>query len=124
EEGLQGRSLLSMTDLTPAQVNHILAVSGDISALHKSRNAHYRWSYPRSLAMIFEKPSLRTRVTFDIGMQQLGGITTILGPAEIGLGTRESVGDVARNLERMVDCIMARVFKHEILEELRNNCSI
>jgi ornithine carbamoyltransferase len=74
--------------------------------------------------MIFEKPSLRTRVTFDLGMQQMGGLTTILGPAEIGLGTRESVPDVARNLERWVDCVMARVFDHQSLVQLRDNCSI
>jgi ornithine carbamoyltransferase len=74
--------------------------------------------------MIFEKPSLRTRVTFDLGMRQLGGLAVSLGPQDIGLGIRESVPDVARNLERWVDCIMARVFEHEKLIELRDNCKI
>jgi ornithine carbamoyltransferase len=68
--------------------------------------------------MIFEKPSLRTRVTFDVGIQQLGGFSLYLSPAEINLGKRESVYDVARNLERMVQGIMIRTFAHEIVEQM------
>ena len=63
-----------------------------------------------TLAMIFEKPSLRTRVSFDVGIQQLGGFSLYLSPAEINLGKRESVYDVAKNLERMVQGIMIRTF--------------
>ena len=63
-------------------------------------------------ALIFEKPSLRTRVTFEKAMQDLGGTATYLGPNDIGLGKRETVPDVARNLSRWVDCIIARVFEH------------
>ncbi|RKZ23900.1 ornithine carbamoyltransferase, partial [bacterium] len=65
------------------------------------------------LAMIFEKPSLRTRVTFEVGMYQLGGYAVYLAPQDIKLGVRESVPDVARNLSRWVDGIMARVFSHD-----------
>ncbi len=72
----------------------------------------------QTLAMIFEKPSLRTRVSFDVGMAQLGGHPLTLSPAEIGLGKRESVADVARVLSRMCDGIMARVFSHAALCEL------
>jgi ornithine carbamoyltransferase len=72
----------------------------------------------RALAMIFEKPSLRTRVTFDVGMHQMGGFAVYLTPAEINLGKRESVCDVARNLERMVQGIMIRTFSQELVEEL------
>jgi ornithine carbamoyltransferase len=68
--------------------------------------------------MIFEKPSLRTRVTFDVGIQQLGGFSLYLSPAEINLGQRESVYDVAKNLERMVQCIMIRTFAHAIVEQM------
>jgi len=68
--------------------------------------------------MIFEKPSLRTRVTFDVGIHQLGGFGIYLSPAEISLGKRESVADVAHNLERMVQGIMARTFSHKVVEEL------
>lgn len=71
-----------------------------------------------SLAMIFEKPSLRTRVSFEVAMTQLGGHAINLQPAEIGLGDREPVADVARVLSGMADGIMARVFSHATLEEL------
>ncbi len=68
--------------------------------------------------MIFEKPSLRTRVTFDVGIQQLGGFSIYLTKAEINLGKRETVSDVARNLERMVQGIMIRTFSHDIVENM------
>jgi ornithine carbamoyltransferase len=74
--------------------------------------------------MIFEKPSLRTRVTFDVGIQQLGGFALYLSPAEINLGKRESVYDVAKNLERMVQGIMIRTFAHEIVTEMAQYASI
>ena len=74
--------------------------------------------------MIFEKPSLRTRVTFDVGIQQLGGFSLYLSPAEINLGKRESVYDVAKNLERMVQGIMIRTFSHEIVEQMAQYASI
>ncbi len=72
----------------------------------------------KTLAMYFEKPSLRTRVSFETGMTQLGGAATYLTPNDIGLGTREPVKDVARVLGRMCDAIMARTFSHELVEEL------
>ncbi|MBX7244678.1 MAG: ornithine carbamoyltransferase [Candidatus Sumerlaeaceae bacterium] len=72
----------------------------------------------RSAAMIFQKPSLRTRATFDIGIYQLGGHAIYLGPTEISLGQRESVYDVAKNLERWVDIIIARVYSQSDIEEL------
>ena len=74
--------------------------------------------------MIFEKPSLRTRVTFDVGMEELGGHSVYLSPAEISLGKRESVYDVAKNLERMVHGIMIRTFAHEIVVEMARCASI
>ena len=74
--------------------------------------------------MIFEKPSLRTRVSFDVGIQQLGGFSVYLSPAEINLGKRESVYDVARNLERMVQGIMIRTFAHDIVETMAEWASV
>ncbi len=71
-----------------------------------------------TLALVFEKPSLRTRVSFDVAMRQLGGDCIYLSPAEVGLGTREPVEDVARVLSRYVDCIAARTFAHETVEAL------
>jgi ornithine carbamoyltransferase len=78
----------------------------------------------RTLALILEKPSLRTRVTFEVGMVQLGGRAVYLAGSEIGLGTRESVPDVARNLSRWVDGIVARVYAHATIEALARHASI
>ncbi len=72
----------------------------------------------KSLAMLFEKPSLRTRVSFEMGMRHLGGYAFYLSPAEIGLGTRESPADVIRVLSGYVDGVMARVFDHRSIEEM------
>ncbi len=76
------------------------------------------------LAMVFQKPSLRTRVSFDVAMRQLGGDALYLSPAEIGLGGRESVADVAHVLSRYVQAIMARTFAHEHILELAQNASV
>jgi len=72
----------------------------------------------KQLGLLFEKPSLRTRVTFEVGMRQLGGDSIYLGASEVQLGVRESVADVARNLERWIDGIVLRTFRHETVEEL------
>ena len=71
----------------------------------------------RVLALFFEKPSLRTHVTFEAGMTQLGGHAILLRPEQVGIGTRESPGDVARNLSRWLDGLVARTFSHNLVEE-------
>ena len=76
------------------------------------------------MALIFEKPSLRTRTTFTVGIKQLGGDSILLTPADINLGKRESVYDVAKNLERMVDGIMIRTFGHDICTSLAEHACI
>ena len=76
------------------------------------------------VAMLFEKPSLRTRVTFDVGIAQLGGRAVYLGPDEVGIGRRETATDVARNLGRWVDAIVFRTFAHETLTELAGASSV
>ncbi len=78
----------------------------------------------RTLAMYFEKQSLRTHVTFEAGMNQMGGHAILLRPEQVGIGTRESPRDVARNLSRWVDCIMARTYSHELVETLAAEGSI
>jgi len=78
----------------------------------------------KSIALIFEKPSLRTRVTFEVAIRQLGGWPIMLGPAESRLGEREPIQDLARNLSCWVDAVVARVFKHEDLENLALFASI
>ncbi len=78
----------------------------------------------RTLAMYFEKPSLRTHVSFEAGITQLGGHAILLKPEQIGIGTRESPEDVARALSRWVDCLMARTFSHELVEQLARDATI
>jgi ornithine carbamoyltransferase len=112
---------LSIKDLSPFQMRFLLA-----QARHIKLNPDlYREALKgKTLALIFEKPSLRTRVTFDVGIYQLGGHPLYLSPAEINLGKRESVYDVAKNLERMVQGIMIRTFAHQLVEELAAFASI
>jgi ornithine carbamoyltransferase len=118
---LIGRDLLSLADLTPSETTSLI----DLGIRLKTQPSLYRQSLEgRTLAMLFEKPSLRTRVTFELGMTQLGGHALVLGAQEVGLGKREAIKDVARNLARWVDAIMARVFSHESLLELAKHASI
>jgi ornithine carbamoyltransferase len=112
---LRGRDLLSIRDLSAAELRSLIALAVDM----KLQPARYdRALAGRTLALLFEKPSLRTRVSFDVAMYQLGGHAIYLGPAEIGLGVRESIADVAHTLERMVAGIMARTYAHATLAEL------
>src|SRR5579864_8938015 len=115
------KDFLSIRDFTPQQVRHLLHVANQMKA---NPNVYQTALKGKTLAMIFEKPSLRTRVTFDVGIQQLGGHPLYLSPAEISLGKRESVYDVAKNLERMVQGIMIRTFAHEIVTEMAKYASI
>jgi ornithine carbamoyltransferase len=78
----------------------------------------------KTLAMVFQKPSLRTRVSFDMAMRHLGGDALYLSPNEIGLGKRESIADISRVLSRYVECIMARVFDHQHVVELARYASV
>jgi ornithine carbamoyltransferase len=112
---------LSLRDFAPPQIKQLLHSAGQI----KSNPAAYSSALKgQTLAMIFEKPSLRTRVTFDVGIHQLGGFSLYLSPAEINLGKRESVYDVAKNLERMVQGIMIRTFAHDIVERMAQYADI
>ena len=106
---------LSIKDLSPLQTRFLLAQARHIKLNPQLYSEALKG---KTLALIFEKPSLRTRVTFDVGIFQLGGHPLYLSPAEINLGKRESVYDVAKNLERMVQGIMIRTFAHRIVEEM------
>jgi ornithine carbamoyltransferase len=116
--GWRKKSCITLFDITTEQINALLEVATGLKALDVERRMEVAWTYPRTLAMIFEKPSLRTRVSFEAGMTHLRGHAINLSMSEIGLGTRESVEDVAQALSRWVDIISARVFKHETVEEL------
>jgi ornithine carbamoyltransferase len=105
---------LSITQLERQELFALLALSRDL----RSKTMFADALNGKSVAMIFEKPSLRTRVTFEVAIRQLGGWPVLLGPTESRLGEREAVQDVARNLSFWVDGIVARVFSHQHLEDL------
>ncbi len=110
---MKGKDLLSISDLSSDDIRLLISEAIDL----KARD----WLSlldRKILALIFEKPSLRTRVSFEVAMRQLGGHTIYLSPAEVGLGEREAVSDVARVLSRYVDVIAARTFSHKTLEIL------
>jgi ornithine carbamoyltransferase len=118
---MNGKDFLSIKDFSPSEIQYLLVLARQI----KAHPTTYSDALKRkTLAMIFEKPSLRTRVTFDVGIQQLGGFSLYLSPAEINLGKRESVHDVAKNLERMVQGIMIRTFAHELVEQMAEHANI
>jgi len=116
---LKGKDLLSISDLSSEDVRLLISDAVDMKA------AGWLSSLSgKTLALLFEKPSLRTRVSFEVAMRQLGGQTIYLSPAEVGLGKRESVSDVARVLSRYVDAIVARTFSHQTLEMLASYSSV
>lgn len=102
----------------------LLALLDQAASIKADPGKYRRRLEGKALALILEKPSLRTRVSFEVGIHQLGGYSLVLTPAEINLGKRESVRDVAKNLERMVDGIMIRTFRHETLLEMAEEASI
>ncbi|MBI2962477.1 MAG: ornithine carbamoyltransferase [Deltaproteobacteria bacterium] len=117
------RDLLSIGDLSRADCEAIFTLAKTLKAAARARRKHRRLE-GRAMAMIFEKPSLRTRVTFEIGIAQLGGTAVYLAPNDIRLGERESVADIARNLSRWVDLIVARTFSHDSVRGLAANATV
>ncbi|MGC8786394.1 MAG: ornithine carbamoyltransferase [Anaerolineae bacterium] len=111
------KDLLSLADLSAEEIWHILNVAQELKEEWRA-GGNQPILTGKTLGMIFQKPSLRTRVSFEVAMLQLGGEALYLSPDEIQLGKRESVPDVARVLSRYVDCIMARVFAHKDVETL------
>jgi ornithine carbamoyltransferase len=114
---------ISLADFSRADVESMLDDADRLKADLKAGKGQ-RPLVGKTLAMIFEKPSLRTRVTFETGIKQLGGASVYLAPEDIRLGARETVGDIARNLSRWVDLIVARTFSHRSLLELAQHASI
>ena len=114
-------NFISIHDLTLYQFSKILDISREIKDNpHRFRNK----LKGKILAMIFQKPSLRTRMTFEVGMLQLGGEAVYLSPSDIQIGTRETVYDMGKNLERWVDAIMIRTFAHQNVIDLAQACHI
>ncbi|CAI8007884.1 Ornithine carbamoyltransferase [Geodia barretti] len=107
---------MSVTDINPEETGALIRRALEMKGQDRGGSANALQG--KSVALLFEKPSLRTKVSFMVGIQELGGYSLYLGPEEVGLGSREPVSDVARVLSGYVDCIVARVNSHRSLEEL------
>jgi ornithine carbamoyltransferase len=118
---LSSHDLLTGAEWNPPQARELLHLAADIKA-HPGRYASILRG--KFIALIFEKPSLRTRVTFEVGIQSMGGSVIFLDHTQARLGERECISDVARNLERWVHGIVARVYEQRVLEELAANTEI
>jgi ornithine carbamoyltransferase len=117
--GIKPKHFLTINDITPTELQELL----DSAIELKTRG----WITPlkqKTMALVFEKPSLRTRVSFEVAMRQLGGQSLYLSPEEVGLGKRESIPDVARVLSRFVDVIVVRTFAQHNLEVLAEYASV
>ena len=113
---MRGKDFLTILDVS----------NGDVESLVKKASTIKNDATPpvlsgKTAALLFEKPSLRTRVSFEVGIKQMGGTCIFLAGSEVGLGTREPESDVAKVLDRLVDVIVARVFSHSSLEKLSEN---
>ncbi len=109
---------LSVTDLSAQQIWEVLKLAKKLKTEFKKTGKNQHVLEGKQMAMLFEKPSLRTKLSFDMGFDQLGGHALYFGPAEIGLGKRESVSDIAKVTSSMSDLIVARVNSHKSLEEM------
>lgn len=116
---MKRRHFLSVSDFSGKEIEQVIE-----QALIMKRGDTLRLLSGKALALLFEKPSLRTKVSFDIAMQQLGGHPVYLSPGEVGLGKREPVSDVAQVLSRYVDGIVARTFSHQTLLALAEHASV
>lgn len=122
-ESLRGRDLLSLSDLSRAEFHGLLDSALWLKQAWKAK-VRPKPLADKTIAMIFEKQSLRTRSTFDIAMVQLGGHSVLLSQNYIGWGVRETIKDVAYNLERWVDGIMARTYGHDTLTQLAEHADV
>jgi len=116
---VRGRNLVSITDISPRELDDVLE-----TAMGLKDRGRQTLLAGKTLALVFEKPSLRTRVSFHVAMRHLGGDCIYLSPPEVGLGDRETPADVARVLSRYVDCIAARTFRTETIVEIARWASV
>jgi ornithine carbamoyltransferase len=117
------RDLVSIRDLARQEIEGLFALTSDVKD-RLTRDEPHPILRGRTLALVFEKPSLRTRVTFEVAMTHLGGHAIYLAPQDIRLGARETVEDAARNLSRWVDGIVARTFDHGVVEQLAQHAEV
>ncbi len=116
---MRGRNVISIADLTASDIERVLA-----TALALKDAGRRPLLQGQTLALVFEKPSLRTRASFEVAMRHLGGDCIYLSPPEVGLGDRETPADVARVLSRYVDCIAARTFATDTVQQLAQHSSV
>jgi ornithine carbamoyltransferase len=119
----QPQHLTTLLDWDRARLEAVLSLAATIKTEYKASGPSSALK-GRTLAMIFEKPSLRTRVTFEAGMIQLGGAAINLDPGQISIGNRESVKDVALCLSRWIDAIVARTFSHKLVDDLAKYATV
>src|ERR1019366_3472393 len=118
---VSGRDLISIQDFTPEE----LACTLELAAAMKARPADYRGTLAgKQIVLFFEKPSLRTRLTFEAGINSLGGVAFFVDQTQSRLGARESLSDVAHNLERWVDGVVLRTFAHQTVTTMARHASI
>jgi ornithine carbamoyltransferase len=117
------QDFLEITDFSTNEIIDLFELAKDLKSKTKDGIDHHILK-GQTLAMLFQKPSTRTRISFEVGMYQLGGHALYMSPNEVGLGERESVADVAQVLSRFNDGIMARVFGHDIVTELADCASV
>ena len=117
------KDFVTLADWRAEELLRLLDRARELKELRAQSSEHPTLA-GRVLAMFFEKPSLRTHVTFEAGMTQLGGHAILLRPEQVGIGTREAPRDVANNLSRWVDGIVARTFSHALVEELADVAAI
>jgi len=120
---MKASHLISLEAITTEELWEILDTARNLKLEHRA-GVHHDMLAGKTLAMVFQKPSLRTRVSFEAGMWQLGGHAIYLGPSDIKLGQRETTEDIALNLSRYVDGIMARVFEHRTIAELAEHATV
>ncbi|MFO8151906.1 ornithine carbamoyltransferase [Thioalkalivibrio sp.] len=118
------RHFVSLADLTGTEIRQIIQRAIELKDETRAGTHHDGILRGKALAMIFEKSSTRTRVSFEVGMQQLGGNALFLSPRDTQLGRGEPIEDTARVLSRMVDCVMIRTYEHEKVERFANYASV
>ncbi|MEC9489069.1 MAG: ornithine carbamoyltransferase [Halanaerobium sp.] len=120
---MKGKNLVTLHEWSTEEIWQTIETALALKMEEKRSQAHPVLA-GKQLGMIFQKPSLRTRVSFEVGMSKLGGHAVYLGPGDIKLGQRETTEDIAKVLSRYVDVIMARVFGHDIIEELAKHSTV
>jgi ornithine carbamoyltransferase len=120
---LKGKDLLCISDFTADELRSVLSLAHELKKKQKAGKEH-KLLAGKTLAMIFEKPSNRTRVSFEVGMFQLGGFALNISGVEVGMGKRESIADVARTTSRFVDGVMIRSLHHWLLEEFSKAATV